>query len=144
MTAATASGCEISWRGEPPRNVVTRARARRAMASCEAGVMILSPVLTKNQDGIVFQAAVREGVMNAAVDAPRWEAQSRTASVRGRSFAKSSTNTFSRRYSSWAPGAYDGRGTVLYSVAGLPFVRTDREPLSCPFASPGAGAAAST
>jgi hypothetical protein len=71
MTAATASGCEISVRCEPPRNVVTRARARRAMASCEAGVMILSPVLIKNQDGIVFQAAVREGVMNAAVDAPR-------------------------------------------------------------------------
>jgi len=41
------------------------------MASCEAGVMILSPVLTKNQDGIVFQAALRDWVMNAAVDAPR-------------------------------------------------------------------------
>src|SRR4051812_34862470 len=106
MTAATASGCEISVRCEPPRNVVTRARARRAMASCEAGVMIVSPVLTKNQDGIAFQAAVREGVMNAAVDAPRWDAQSRTASVRGRSLAKSSTNTALRRYSSWAPGAY--------------------------------------
>jgi hypothetical protein len=63
MTAATATGCEIRVRCEPPRNVVTRARARRAMASCEAGVMILSPVLTKNQDGIVFQAAAREGVM---------------------------------------------------------------------------------
>ena len=71
MTAATASGCEISVRCEPPRNVVTRARARRAMASCEAGVMILSPVLTKNQDGVVFQADFREGVVNAAVDAPR-------------------------------------------------------------------------
>src|SRR5258707_13726184 len=77
MTAATASGCEISVRCEPTRNVVTRARARRAMANCEAGVMILSPVLTKNQDGIVFQAAVREGVMNAAVDAPPLGAPSR-------------------------------------------------------------------
>jgi hypothetical protein len=71
MTAATAPGCEISVKCEPPRNLVTRARARRAMATCEAGVMILSPVLTKNQDGIVFQAAFFEGVMNAAVDAPR-------------------------------------------------------------------------
>ena len=41
------------------------------MARCEAGVMILSPVLMKNQEGIVFHAAVREGVMNAAVDAAR-------------------------------------------------------------------------
>lgn len=121
MTAATASGCEISVRCEPPRNVVTWARARRAMVSCQAGVMILSPVLMKNQEGIVFQAAVRDGVMTAAVDAPRWDAQSRTASARGRSFAKSSTNTGLRRYSSWAPGAYDGRGTVLYSFAGCPW-----------------------
>ena len=29
-------------------------------------------------------------------------------------------------------------------LAGLPVVRTDREPLSCPLVSPGAGAAAST
>jgi hypothetical protein len=71
--------------------------ARRAMASCEPGVMIVSPVLTENQGGIVFQAAVREGVMNAAVVAPRWDAQSRAASVRGRSLAKSLTNTALRR-----------------------------------------------
>src|SRR3954470_12920322 len=129
MTPATASGCEISVRCEPPRNIVTCARARRAIASCEAGVMILSPVLTKNHDGIVFQAAVREGVMNAAVDAPRWDAQSRTASVRGRSLAKASASALSRRERSCAAGGYGGRGTVLYSVAGLAVVRTDRDRL---------------
>jgi hypothetical protein len=35
-------------------------------------------------------------------------------------------------------------GTVSKSFSGLPVVRTDREPLSCAFVSPGAGAAAST
>jgi hypothetical protein len=42
-----------------------------AIASFEAGVMIWSPVLMKCQDGIVFQAAAFDGVLKAAMEAPR-------------------------------------------------------------------------
>ena len=45
--------------------------ARWAIASSEAAVMIWSPVLTKYQDGMAFQAAAIDGVLNAAVEAPR-------------------------------------------------------------------------
>ena len=56
--------------------------------------MIWSPLLMKYQDGIVFQAACRDGVSNASVDALRCEAQSRVATARGRSLAKFSTKIF--------------------------------------------------
>jgi hypothetical protein len=65
MTAVTAFGCEIRVRCDPPWNRVMCEWARRAMASSEAAVMIWSPVLMKYQDGIVFQAAYRDGVLNA-------------------------------------------------------------------------------
>jgi hypothetical protein len=38
----------------------------------------------KYQDGMVFQAAACEGVLNAAVEAPRWDAHSLSASAVGR------------------------------------------------------------
>jgi hypothetical protein len=70
MTAVTAFGCEIRVRCDPPWKTVMCEWARWAMASSEAGVMIWSPVLMKYQDGIVFQAAYLDGVLNAAVEAP--------------------------------------------------------------------------
>ena len=71
MTAVTAFGCEMSVRCDPPRNRTMSEWARRAIASCDAAVMIWSPVLMKNQDGIVFQAAAFDGVLKTAEEAPR-------------------------------------------------------------------------
>jgi hypothetical protein len=103
MTAVTAFGCEIRVRWDPPWNTVTCECARWAIASSEAAVMIWSSVLMKYQDGMVFQAANFDGVLNAAVDAPRWDAHSCSASARGRSLAKLLMKMFSFRYSSDAP-----------------------------------------
>ena len=81
-------GCEIRVKCDPPWKRVMWEWARWAIASSEAAVMIWSPVLTKYQDGMVFPAAALDGVLNAAVEAPRWEAHSRLASGLGRSLAK--------------------------------------------------------
>lgn len=62
--------------------------ARCAIFSSEASVTIWSPVLMKYQDGIVFHAAAVEGVVKAAVEAPRWDAHNNLARLRGRSPAK--------------------------------------------------------
>src|ERR1700744_4117195 len=97
MVAVTALGWEISVRWDPPSNMVIVEWARRAIMSSEAGVMIWSPVLMKYQDGIVFQAAVLDGVSKAAVEAPRWEAHRASACATGRSLAKLWTKMFSFR-----------------------------------------------
>jgi hypothetical protein len=55
----------------------------------------------KYQDGMVFHAAVFDGVPNAAVDAPRWDAHSRSASALERSLAKLRRKMFCFRYSWW-------------------------------------------
>ena len=65
--------------------------------------MIWSPVLMKYHDGMVCQAAAFEGVSKAAVEAPRWEAHSVSASLTGRSLAKLRMKMLSLRYSSSAP-----------------------------------------
>src|SRR6266436_1708155 len=108
MTAVTASGCEIRVRCDPPWKTVMCECARWAIASSEAAVMIWSLVLTKYQDGIVFQAAASDGVSKAAVDAPRWDAHSRSASPLGRSLPKLWMKMFSFRYSSDAPAGAPG------------------------------------
>ena len=74
MVAVTALGWEIRVRWEPPWKRVMCECARLAMASSEVGVMIWSPVLMKYQEGMVFHAAVLDGVLKAAWEAPRWEA----------------------------------------------------------------------
>src|SRR5262245_1755831 len=88
MTLATGSGLEMSVRCEPPSNVVTFEPARRAIFISDAGVMIRSPVLMKNQEGMVFHAAYLEGVLRAAVEAARCEAQRSVACCTGRLLAK--------------------------------------------------------
>ena len=88
MTAVTALGCEIRVRCDPPWKMVICEWARYAIASSEAAVMIWSFELMKYQDGMVFHAACFDGVLKAAVEAPRWDAHSRSASPRGRSLAK--------------------------------------------------------
>ena len=82
--------------------------ARWAIASSEAAVMIWSSVLMKYQDGMVCHAADFDGVLNAAVDAPRWDAHSLSASLLGRSLAKSWMKMFSFRYNSEASAGAPG------------------------------------
>src|SRR5258707_4826728 len=144
MTAVTAFGCEISVRCDPPWNMVMCECARWAIASSEAGVMIWSPVLMKYQDGIVFQAAAFDGVPKADVAAPRWDAHSLSASLRGRSWAKLWMKMFSFRYSSDAPVGAFGEAVVSNSCDGVFVVSTEPAPESWPVVWPGAGAAAST
>ena len=79
--------------------------ARWAIDSSEVGVMIWSPLLMKYQDGIVFHAAARDGVVNAALEAARWVAHKRAAVFGGRSLPNEWTKTSSLRYRSLAPGA---------------------------------------
>jgi hypothetical protein len=93
MTDVTASGCDIKVKWDPPENRVTFECARRAMDNSEDGVMIRSPVLMKYQDGIVFHAAAFDGVMNALVEAGRWEAHRRVATFWGRSEANERVKT---------------------------------------------------
>jgi len=108
MTAVTAFGWEISVRCDPPWNMVMCECARWAIASSEAAVMIWSPVLMKYQDGMVFQAAAFDGVLNAAVNAPRWDAHSLPASPRGRSLAKLRMKMIFFKYSTDAPAGAPG------------------------------------
>ena len=98
----------------------------------------------KYQEGIVCQAAACDGVSNASVDAPRWDAHSRSASRLGRSLAKLWTKMFSFRYSSDAPAGAFGKLGLKKSWAGVSLVRIELAQLSWPLVSPGAGAAAST
>ena len=70
--------------------------------------MIWSLVLMKYHDGMVFHAANFDGVLNAAVDAPRWDAHSLSASPLGRSLAKLWMKMFSFKYSSEAPAGRRG------------------------------------
>src|ERR1700741_139268 len=98
----------------------------------------------KYQEGMVFHAAAFDGVPKATVDAPRWEAQSRSASPLGRSLAKLWMKMFSFRYSSDAPAGAFGELGVKNSWAGVSLARMESAPLSWPLVSPGAGAAAST
>jgi hypothetical protein len=58
------------------------------MARSDVGVMIWCPLLMKYHDGIVFHAAERDGVSNAAVEATRWVAHKRVATSAGRSLPK--------------------------------------------------------
>src|ERR1700757_958557 len=97
MTAVTALGWEIRVRCDPPWNMVMCECARRAIASSDWAVMIRSPVLMKYHDGIVFHAAAFDAVLKASVDAPRWDAHSRSASAVGRSLAKLWMKMFSFR-----------------------------------------------
>src|ERR1700733_13131777 len=98
----------------------------------------------KYHEGMAFQAAALDGVSNAAVDAPRWDAHSRSASAVGRSLAKLCTKMSSFRYNSDAPAGAPGYDVVKNSWAGGSLARTELAPLSWPLVSPGAGAAAST
>src|SRR5271165_4095015 len=98
----------------------------------------------KYQDGIVFQAAAVDGVVKAAMDAPRWEAHRTLASACGRSLAKLWTKMLSLRYSSGAPEEEVGFAVVKNSSAGFILVMTEPAPESWPVVWPGAGAAAST
>lgn len=93
----TAIGREMSVRCEPPGTFMMCEWARRAIASCDSGVIIWSSIPMTYQDGIVFHAAAEDAVSNAAVAAGRCVAHSRRAVRAGRSEAKLRRKMFSER-----------------------------------------------